>query len=69
MYKITIKTVHSSHLTWEFELELTSVAQIVPVFDSTDMAGHLDVPGLNSVPLGMDGREVGIFHHAHQVAL
>ena len=69
MYKITIKTIHSSHLTWKFKLELTSVGQLVPVFVSTEMAGQLDVPGLNSVPLGMDGKEIGIFHHAHQVAL
>ena len=69
MYKITIKTVHSSHLTWKFELELMSVGQLIPVFVSTDMVGQLDVPGLNSEPLCMDGKEVGIFHHAHQVAL
>ena len=69
MYKITIKTIHSSHLTWKFKLELTSVGQLVPVFVSTDTVGQLDIPGLNSEPLCMDGKEVGIFHHAHQVAL
>ena len=69
MYKIKIKTVYSSQFSPSFELKLRSVAQLVPVFVSTDMAGQLDVPGLNFVPVGMDGEEVGIFHHVHQVAL
>ena len=47
------------------KLKITSVVQLVPVFVSTDTAGQLDVPGLNCVPLGMDGEEVGIFHHAY----
>ena len=63
MYKIKIKTAHSK------QLKYSRVAQLVPVFVSTNTVGQLDVPWLTCVPLGMDCEEVGIFHHAHQVAL
>ena len=47
VYKIKTKIKSS--------LQLRSVAQLVPVFVPTNMAGQLDVPWLNCKPFGMDG--------------
>ena len=62
MYKIKTK-IKSSNASQnknknssQFTLrDLRSVAQLVPVFVSTDTTGQLDVPWLNCKPLGMDG--------------
>ena len=41
--------------------------QPIPICFSTDTMSQLDVPWLYCVSFGMDGEQVSILHHAHQI--